>query len=71
MNSNICCCQPLHNLPLTVIKLNSLRQNKHTIQLTYQWGFKVRHDGMVPCGRHHRVNRVLLLRAVHLLYEDR
>lgn len=69
-NCNICCWQPLHSLPLTVIKLNILRQNKHTIQSTYQWGFKVRHNGRVPCGRHHRVNRVLLLRAVHLLYED-
>lgn len=38
---------------------------------SYHWGFKVRHNWGVPGGRHHWVNGVLLLlRAVHLLYED-
>lgn len=36
----------------------------------YHWGFKVRHDWGAPGGSHHRVNGVLLLRAVHLRHED-
>lgn len=47
--------------------------NKNTVKMmkkrcTYQWRFKVRHDGRAPRGRHHRINRVLLLRTVHLLH---
>lgn len=37
---------------------------------SHQWCFKVRHDRRVPGGRHHRVYRILLLRAVHLLHVD-
>lgn len=35
-----------------------------------QGRFKVRDDRRVPGGRHDRVNRVLLLGAVHLLHVD-
>lgn len=65
LNTNHNCKSPCCSSAIIYYK-NSVKMMKKWC--TYQWGFKVRHDGRAPRGRHHRINRVLLLRTVHLLH---